>query len=102
MLPVLRRTWAPCGATPTLAVRTRHHEKVSGIGALIVSPRRRHVTLPLALFTYYPGQRLLGRNESGALLPILSTAAAPAGLVLLGIAGLVWRAGLRHYQSTGS
>jgi len=58
--------------------------------------------LPLALITYYPGQRLLGRNESGALLPVLSTAAAPAGLVLLGIAGLVWRAGLRHYQSTGS
>src|SRR2546428_855892 len=50
MMPVLRRTWAPCGATPTLAVRTRHHEKVSGIGALIVSPRRRHVTLALALY----------------------------------------------------
>src|SRR2546422_1817176 len=52
MLPVLRRTWAPCGATPTLAVHTRHHEKVSGIGALIVSPRRRRVTLALALALY--------------------------------------------------
>src|SRR5437867_621423 len=39
MLPVLRRTWAPCGVTPTLFVRARSHEKVSGIGALIVSPR---------------------------------------------------------------
>jgi ABC-2 type transport system permease protein len=58
--------------------------------------------LPLALVTYYPGQRLLGRNESGALLPVLSMAAMPAGLMLLGAAGLVWRAGLRHYQSTGS
>jgi ABC-2 type transport system permease protein len=58
--------------------------------------------LPLALVTYYPAQRLLGRNETGALLPVLSAAALPAGLLLLGIAGLVWRAGLRHYQSTGS
>lgn len=49
-MPVLRRTWAPCGATPTLTVRARSHEKVSGIGALIVSPRRRQLTLALALF----------------------------------------------------
>jgi putative transposase len=49
MLPVLRRTWAPCGMTPTLPVRARSHEKVSGIGALIVSPRRRRITLALAL-----------------------------------------------------
>jgi hypothetical protein len=45
MMPVLRRTWAPCGTTPTLVVRARSHEKVSGIGALIVSPRRRQLTL---------------------------------------------------------
>jgi|SRR5687768_15251815 len=50
MMPVLRRTWAPCGTTPTLAVRARSHEKVSGIGALIVSPRRRQLTLALALY----------------------------------------------------
>lgn len=49
MMPVLRRTWALCGATPTVPVRTRSHEKVSGIGALIVSPRRRRLTLALAL-----------------------------------------------------
>ena len=49
MMPVLRRTWAPCGATPTVPVRARSHEKVSGIGALIVSPRRRQITLALAL-----------------------------------------------------
>jgi len=50
MMPVLRRTWAPRGATPTLSVRARSHEKVSGIGALIVSPRRRRLTLALALY----------------------------------------------------
>jgi transposase len=50
MMPVLRRTWAPCGLTPTFAVRARSHEKVSGIGALVVSPRRRQITLALTLF----------------------------------------------------
>jgi transposase len=49
MMPVLRRTWAPCGTTPSLTVRARSHEKVSGIGALIVSPARRQITLALAL-----------------------------------------------------
>jgi len=49
MMPVLRRTWSPCGVTPTLPVRARSHEKVSGIGALIVSPRRQRITLALAL-----------------------------------------------------
>jgi ABC-2 type transport system permease protein len=58
--------------------------------------------LPLALVTYYPAQRLLGRNETGPLLPVLSVAALPMGLVLLLLAALVWRAGLRRYQSTGS
>jgi ABC-2 type transport system permease protein len=58
--------------------------------------------LPLALITYYPAQRLLGRNESGALLPVLSLAAVPVGLIFLLLAGGLWRAGLRHYQSTGS
>src|SRR5207245_8934903 len=50
MMPALRRTWAPCGATPTFSVRARSHEKVSGIGALVVSPRRRQITLALALY----------------------------------------------------
>jgi transposase len=49
MAPLLRRTWAPRGETPCLAVSRRSHEKVSGIGALAVSPRRRRVTLYLAL-----------------------------------------------------
>ena len=48
-MPVLRRTWARRGTTPTLSVRARSHEKVSGIGALIVSPHRRQITLALAL-----------------------------------------------------
>jgi ABC-2 type transport system permease protein len=57
---------------------------------------------PLALITYYPAQRLLGRNETGALLPVLSLAALPVGLLFLLISALLWHAGLRQYQSTGS
>jgi DDE superfamily endonuclease len=51
MMPVLRRIWARCGHTPLLAVRARLHEKVSGIGAVIVSPQRRRVSLALALYS---------------------------------------------------
>jgi transposase len=51
MAPLLRRTWGRRGLTPTLVVRARSHEKVSGIGALIVSPQRRRITLALALHT---------------------------------------------------
>ncbi len=49
-MPVLRRTWAPCGITPTVSVRARAHEKVSGIGALVVSPQRRRITVALTLY----------------------------------------------------
>jgi transposase len=45
MAPLVRRTWSPCGQTPTLVQRTRHHQKVSVIAALIVSPRRGRVRL---------------------------------------------------------
>ena len=49
MAPLIRRTWARRGQTPALVVSRRSHEKVSGIGALVVSPRRRRITLYLAL-----------------------------------------------------
>lgn len=41
--PVVRRTWAPRGQTPTLRQRTRHHRRVSAIGGLSISPRRRRL-----------------------------------------------------------
>ena len=76
MAPLIRRTWARRGETPRLAVGRRSHEKVSGIGALAVSPRRRRVTLYLAL---YPKKNIRGpevldflrqlrRHNSGHLL----------------------------------
>jgi ABC-2 type transport system permease protein len=60
------------------------------------------LALPLALITYYPAQRLLGHNETGALLPLLSIAALPVGILALWLASRIWHVGLQHYQSTGS
>jgi len=34
MNPLRKKVWAPKGQTPELRHRTRHHEKVSVIGAL--------------------------------------------------------------------
>ncbi len=48
MAPLLRRTWVLRGNTPMLPLRTRAHEKVSAIGALVASPRRQ-ITSCLAL-----------------------------------------------------
>ncbi len=47
MLPTVRRSWSPRGKTPVLHHRTRSHRKVSAIGALTLSPRRRHPGLYL-------------------------------------------------------
>lgn len=57
MAPLIRRTWARRGQTPCLSVSRGSHEKVSGIGALAVSPRRRRVTSYLAL---YPKKNIRG------------------------------------------
>jgi len=45
MTPLVRRTWARCGQTPVLEQRTRHHQKVSVIAAVVVSPAGRYVRL---------------------------------------------------------
>jgi transposase len=45
MAPLVRRTWRPRGATPTLYQRTRSHKKVSVIGALSIAPSRDDVRL---------------------------------------------------------
>jgi hypothetical protein len=49
MTPVVRRTWSLRGQTPQIEVCHGQRRKVSGIGALAVSPRRRSVTLFLKL-----------------------------------------------------
>lgn len=43
LTPLMRRTWAPVGQTPRLAVRMRARRKVSAIGAVTISPKRRRL-----------------------------------------------------------
>jgi len=43
MAPLVRRSWAPRGATPLLYQRGRSHQKVSAIAALCVPPERDRV-----------------------------------------------------------
>jgi transposase len=50
MAPLVRRTWAPVGQTPILRQRGRFHQRVSMVGAILVSPRRHRVRLVVALF----------------------------------------------------
>ena len=50
MIPLVRRTWAPRDQTPVLTHRGRHYEKVSGIGALTISPHHRRIGCYLHLY----------------------------------------------------
>lgn len=62
MLPTVRRTWAPRGQTPILRHRTRHHRKVSAMGALTLSPQRRRLGLYLH---WYPNANI---NQGAVVL----------------------------------
>lgn len=55
MAPLVRRTWAPRGATPIMLQRGRSHEKVSAIAALVVSHGRDDVRL---FFRLHPGENI--------------------------------------------
>lgn len=43
LAPLVRRTWGLRGQTPVLRQRTRHRGRVSAIGGLSISPRRRRL-----------------------------------------------------------
>ncbi len=49
-LPIVQRSWAPIGETPVLHHPLRHHQKISAIGGLSISPRRRRVNLYLHMY----------------------------------------------------
>ena len=49
MNPVVRRTWAVKGRTPIIRPRGRSFEKVSGAGALVISPKGRRLRWYLSL-----------------------------------------------------
>jgi hypothetical protein len=47
--PTRRRTWAPAGQTPIQKVWDRH-DRLSGIGAVSVTPNRHHLAFYFQLF----------------------------------------------------
>jgi ABC-2 type transport system permease protein len=58
--------------------------------------------LPIAFVNWYPCLYLLGRDDPFGLPGWLQFASPLAAIALTGVTSLVWRAGVRHYSSTGS
>lgn len=54
--------------------------------------------VPMLAVSYYPASAVCGWDDA----PALGLLALPAGLLFLGASLLIWRLGVRHYQSTGS
>lgn len=70
----------------------------------VLSPalRRLAVVVPLAFVTYLPASWLLGRHRAVGLPPASGLAAPLVAAATGVVAAAVWRAGIRHYRSTGS
>lgn len=60
------------------------------------------VVLPLAFVNWYPCLYLLGREVPFGMPDWLSFVSPVPALLLLALTALVWRSGVRHYESTGS
>ncbi|MFZ2016884.1 MAG: ABC transporter permease [Nocardioides sp.] len=58
--------------------------------------------LPLAFVNWYPSLYILGRSSSSTLPQWLEFASPVAALVMVAVTMTAWRAGVRHYTSTGS
>jgi ABC-2 type transport system permease protein len=65
---------------------------------------RRLITfvVPLAFINYYPALYVLGRSDPLGLPDWVRLASPLAATAALLVAGAIWSAGVRHYQSTGS
>ena len=78
MAPLVRRTWAPRGCTPVLMQRGRSRRKVSAIGALVISPRRRRVR---AYFGLLPDANFDGEAILAFLIQLCRTLRVPIALI---------------------
>ena len=78
MAPLARRSWSPRGHTPVLVQRGRSRRKVSVIGALVISPKRRRVR---AYFRLHPEANLDGPLVLSFLKQLLRALRVPLELV---------------------
>jgi putative transposase len=78
LLPLVRRTLAPRGRTPTLRHRARHRDKVSVAAALTLSPAGRHVNL---FYQSYPNAYVNSEMYSQFLRSLLRHIASPLVLI---------------------
>ncbi len=58
--------------------------------------------VPGAFVAYFPALALLGRPDPLGLPEVLRYCSPLVAAVAVGVAALVWRTGVRHYQGTGS
>lgn len=58
--------------------------------------------IPVGFVAWLPGTRLLDVPKPSGLAPWLAFCSPVAALVLSVVAAIVWRSGMRHYESTGS
>ena len=78
MAPLVRRTWAPRGRTPVLKQRGRSRRKVSVIGALVISPRRRRVR---AYFGFLADANFDGDSILAFLMQLRRAVQVPISLI---------------------
>jgi transposase len=78
MAPLVRRTWAPRGHTPVLMQRGRSRRKVSVIGALVISPRRRRVR---AYFGLLPDANFDGESILAFVMQLRRALRVPVALI---------------------
>jgi hypothetical protein len=78
MAPLVRRSWSPRGHTPVLMQRGRSRRKVSVIGALVISPKRRRVR---GYFRLHPEVNLDGPLVLSFVKELLRTLRVPLELV---------------------
>jgi ABC-2 type transport system permease protein len=58
--------------------------------------------VPAAFVAYFPALALLGRPDPLGLPAALQWSSPLVAVLAVGVAGLIWRSGVRHYQGTGS
>ena len=58
--------------------------------------------IPYAFVNYYPSLYFLNKSGDTLFSPILQFGTPVVGLVMAALSFVVWKSGLRHYQSTGS